>query len=136
MENYELYHAGVKGMKWGVRKSLKSYGAVSKRQSRINARKAANEIYKADEAKRRKALKEYTKDIYRDYYTNRGKRRVQTMISGAIGGLAISAAYSANKRQSGKAAVVTMLGGSLAGAVTGNIASRVHAGIGKKVSNK
>lgn len=43
MSNYELYHYGVKGMKWGVRK--KYYG-LSKRQAKKaikNARKTARE---------------------------------------------------------------------------------------------
>lgn len=46
MSDYELYHHGVKGMKWGVRKKRDKY--VSRLQSRINASKAAKESRESD----------------------------------------------------------------------------------------
>lgn len=44
---YELYHHGVKGMKWGVRKK-KEDRYVSRFQARRNASKAAKESREAD----------------------------------------------------------------------------------------
>lgn len=49
MSEYELYHHGVKGMKWGVRKKKDRY--VSRFQSRRNAAKAARES-KAEDIKK------------------------------------------------------------------------------------
>ena len=44
ISNGELYHHGVKGMKWGVRKDRKTY--ITTFQAKLNATKAANEARK------------------------------------------------------------------------------------------
>ena len=71
--NRELYHYGVKGMKWGVRKKYISEGRVERA-----AKKLAN--YKAKEAS---ALNRFTNDITAAVITNsldnrRMKRRLNT----------------------------------------------------------
>lgn len=50
-DNNELYHFGVKGMRWGVRKSRRSDGAPSKRQSRKAIKKQLNTL---DEVRRKR----------------------------------------------------------------------------------
>lgn len=49
--NNELYHFGVKGMRWGVRKSRRSSGTPSKRQSRKAIKKQLNAL---DEVRRKR----------------------------------------------------------------------------------
>lgn len=66
MANYELYHAGVKGMKWGVRKkrdvmlSKKEAYKTSKSDSDKAAYKEAKKDYKRT---RRQALRATTKEV-------------------------------------------------------------------------
>lgn len=67
MAEYELYHYGVKGMKWGVRKSVKNLGSgISKR---VKARREETKAMKEDMGK----------DRYNDYrrtYGRRGTKRI------------------------------------------------------------
>lgn len=46
MVEYELYHYGVKGMKWGVRKSVKNIGSGIR--NRVKARRDENRAMKED----------------------------------------------------------------------------------------
>lgn len=46
MDNYELYHYGVKGMKWGVRKSIRNLGSGIRK--RVKARREETKAMKED----------------------------------------------------------------------------------------
>lgn len=67
MSEYELYHWGVKGMKWGVRKSVKN--AVSGVRKKIKTRREETKAMKEDMGRSR-----YNE--YRSSYGRRGTKRI------------------------------------------------------------
>ena len=67
MSNYELYHYGVKGMKWGVRKSVKN--AVSGIRKRVKAKRKEKQDMKDDMGEKR-----YNE--YKYLYGKRGAKRI------------------------------------------------------------
>lgn len=67
MVEYELYHFGVKGMKWGVRK--KSGGVMGGIRKRVKARRAETKKMKEDMGDKR--YKEYKRE-----YGRRGAKRI------------------------------------------------------------
>lgn len=67
MAEYELYHYGVKGMKWGVRKSVKN--AVSGVRKKIKTRREENKAMKEDMGTSR-----YNE--YKYLYGRRGAKRI------------------------------------------------------------
>lgn len=83
MENFnqELYHYGVKGMKWGVRKSDRKT-----LQQRIADKKAKNEVINKQRASDRKAYTEYaslSKESRRKSASNMSDQHKQSVRRGA-----------------------------------------------------
>ena len=65
MPDYELYHYGVKGMKWGVRRTAAQLGhlistSVKKRSEKREAKKASKKAEKEAERLKRKPTKALT----------------------------------------------------------------------------
>ena len=114
MENYELYHAGVKGMKWGVRKARRQEKRELKRQ--VRARRYKNE------------------------YANRGKSFVERSMRGAFSGMLSTAVILSHKRQTGEGAVKKLIAGTIGGAAIGGAiggaVSVAYSNKGKKLLNK
>jgi Flp pilus assembly protein TadG len=106
---YELYHAGVKGMKWGVRKAQKKALRVERR-----AQKQADR-----DARRAAAGRTKTK----------GKRMAGRIVAGVATNIGIgmlgSAAQSA-LRSRGSYAVAEMLNYGMIGAAAANVGMTVR----------
>lgn len=67
MAEYELYHYGVKGMKWGVRKSVRNLG--SNIRKKVKARREQTKKMKAD-------MGEDRYNEYKYLYGKRGAKRI------------------------------------------------------------
>lgn len=98
MSDNKLYHHGVKGQKWGVRRYQNKDGSrtslAKDRATKLNARKTADEL-KA-KRKARKLAEEKTKHSNaRDgSRVNRGKKRVVTALA-VVGGVTIASKLAA-----------------------------------------
>lgn len=71
MVNGELYHYGVKGMKWGIRKTSKS--SNGKRGARRSADKKENHIEKAIKTQPSSSLKKGIKSLSSRIYEHKSK---------------------------------------------------------------
>lgn len=115
--DYELYHHGVKGMKWGVRKEYKS--AVK------NADKPTKRMlkaqYKNDVAKNISLMKASGKDYAKN--TSVGKKIAQSLILGIVPGIGYRRARGSGADRV-EAYLATYLAGPWAGVAYRNIEAR------------
>lgn len=97
MTNNEIYHFGVKGMKWGVRKKISSVSSDSTKLNQIRKKKIS-EMSNAElkDANYRLNLERQYKDLTRK--KNKGKEAVQTFIKVAGTIVAVEAAAKTYKR--------------------------------------
>ena len=103
----ELYHYGVKGMKWGVRKAIQNFGykqahgSMGKLGSKIGS-KIGKAIH--DNKMRKAAVKGYAQDSYNSNKTKLGK--AYDKITGAhkihAGGIYLTSSKKANKARAEK----------------------------------
>lgn len=83
--NNELYHYGVKGMKWGVRKA--EYNAMTRSQKRDTKRK-----YKQNELDRKAEKRVGKHGISVANAISKGKGAVKTALTGSLGTASLFAA--------------------------------------------
>ena len=79
MENYELYHYGVKGMKWGVRRTAAQLGHVVKKgykktQSAVDTVRTKRAAKKAEEAAKKRAKITNSRKLTNEELESRIKR--------------------------------------------------------------
>lgn len=85
---YEIYHHGVKGMKWGVRRFQKKDGSLTS-EGKVRLKKSIDDRYQREDGK----------------LTSKGKNKLQSDIDKAseVGGKAIEKAKAVNDSRTKKA---------------------------------
>ena len=106
--NGELYHHGVKGMKWGVRKS--DYGSMSR-----SAKRQTRRTYKQDKLDRKAEKRVEKHGLTMANTISIGKGAVSTALKGSLGLTGIAAA--------GKLYTTTNALGLMAGVTSGSTAA-------------
>lgn len=79
ISNGELYHYGVKGMKWGVRKQKRYADRVSYMKKKHSASGYRSEAAQYESQLKRmtdRGYKKYAKDNYMDDYSDKDQRRI------------------------------------------------------------
>ena len=133
----ELYHHGIKGQKWGVRRYKNKDGSLTPAGKKRYASKEATRKYYDDiEKATEKAYSQNdnTSAYYMRLNTNRGKTYVSGILSGAANGMLTAGLVSLVKREKGSAAIKRLAKGGLLGASFGTLGTMSNLGKGKIIA--
>ena len=105
---YVLVHAGVKGMKWGVRRAQKQANKTYRKIGQATTDAQRNKL-----RKQAKAQDEYTARLdaqYKQARRAKNGKRIATLAVAALGALTIKAIVSNRKKKAGEGIVGSIIG--------------------------
>ena len=128
----ELYHHGIKGMKWGVRRYQNKDGTLTKAGKRKRARDEYNRDL--DEAITIAESVGDPRSYWMSVTRNSRKNYRNQMIIGGVSGLALSAISLSPQRSSGKDIALSLIGGTIGGVAAGAVSAATRVGRGRLIA--